>query len=204
VQNIELIIFDLGNVLLPFDMRKSCRNLAKYSALNSEEIFSRFWEPPRLLDNFEKGKITGKQFYSVIKKVLVLKKLDYLSFSKIFNGVFAVNEALIKLVKSIKDRYRLAILSNTNAIHWDYLCRKYSFISYFDYLCPSHKISTKKPDLNAYKYVLDTSGTKPSDCLFVDDLLINIRAARQIGINSLHYKNVPLLKNKFKKLGILK
>ena len=72
----------------------------------------------------------------------------------------------------------------------------------FDNIYKSFSIGHKKPNKEAFLHVLEKIGAKPEECVFVDDLQINIDAANELGINSVLYTNLDQLKKDFSRFEI--
>jgi len=58
----------------------------------------------------------------------------------------------------------------------------------------SYQLHMAKPDPEIYRYVLKELGTLPDETLFLDDKLVNIQAARALGIRAIHFSTVEQLR----------
>ncbi|HEV8081151.1 MAG TPA: HAD-IA family hydrolase, partial [Chitinophagaceae bacterium] len=103
-------------------------------------------------------------------------------------------EALHTL-KSIKHKYSLFLLSNTNIIHLQAFNKIYKdevgqgcLADYFDKIYYSHEIGFRKPDAEAYKYVLKENNLSPVETLFIDDSIQNIETANTLGLQTIFLK----------------
>ncbi|MFO0695778.1 MAG: HAD family phosphatase [Polyangiales bacterium] len=91
-------------------------------------------------------------------------------------------------VRGLSTRHRLALVSNTNAIHFAAFgpeCRE--LFAPFDRLFLSHELGARKPEVGFYERVLSSLGARPEDCVFVDDLAVNVEAARRLGIAAVRW-----------------
>ena len=100
----------------------------------------------------------------------------------------------LEILEKLKGNYRLFLLSNTNNLHIRYFLddfeRQYpelKFESFFEKVYYSHEIGKRKPDVEVYEYILDDNGLQANECLFIDDNLVNVEAARQAGIHAIHH-----------------
>ena len=75
----------------------------------------------RIITSYEKGQISSVDFYKKIINILSLKNLSFEKFSFIWNDIFSPIKETIELINSLSKNYELAILSNTNQLHFDYL-----------------------------------------------------------------------------------
>ena len=62
----------------------------------------------------------------------------------------------------------------------------------------------KKPDLQIFRYLLDTYSLEPQASVFIDDQQDNIEAARALGFNGIVYQNQRTTEKELAKLGIIK
>src|ERR1700690_1049015 len=83
----ELIIFDLGRVLVDFDFRLVITRLARHTKLSPKEIRRYFMQTP-LWDAFERGEVEPKDFFHKISKDLKLQKLTFQEFIPLWNKIF--------------------------------------------------------------------------------------------------------------------
>lgn len=106
------------------------------------------------------------------------------------------------IIKSLKKRYKLGLLS-VHAKEWvEYCEEKLSYTSLFDVVSYSFEALVCKPDKKAFKIILDKFQTKPEQVLFIDDSPKNIKTAEELGIASILFQSAPQLKKDLKKFGI--
>ena len=92
---------------------------------------------------------------------------------------------------SIKKKYQLFLLSNTNSIHLREFNKIFaseipgaSLDSYFTKTYYSHLIHRRKPDYLTYQFVLDDAGIGGEETLFIDDSIQNIVGAKEAGVST--------------------
>ncbi|MDO8489131.1 MAG: hypothetical protein Q7S42_03360, partial [Candidatus Omnitrophota bacterium] len=123
---IKVILFDLGRVLVDFDHKRAAERISYFCAKSPEEIYRLFFESEATIA-FEAGKISPENFYLRVKEMLDLK-LSYESFVPIWNDIFYLspkNRSTFKLVNSLRARYKTALLSNINTLHYEYLKKNF-------------------------------------------------------------------------------
>ncbi|MDH3811673.1 MAG: HAD-IA family hydrolase [Gammaproteobacteria bacterium] len=89
-----------------------------------------------------------------------------------------------ELVRNAAQRYRVALLSNTNAIHWRQVTTASRLFETFEHVFLSYKTGHYKPERAAFMDVTEFFDCAPGDVLFVDDSEPNVAAARDAGINA--------------------
>jgi glucose-1-phosphatase len=188
MQNIKAIVVVLGGVLLDSDFKKVCASFDTLGADKFEEIYSQHECDP-IFQNLEIGKITGDDFCHALKKY-TLGTVTNEEVATAWNSIlldFRLNS--LTTLKELKNRYKLFLLSNTNIIHhqafnkiFENTVGAYSFNSLFDKAYYSHEIGLRKPDAEAYEYVLRENNLQADETLFIDDTIGNIEGAKAVGM----------------------
>lgn len=194
-KRIKAIIFDLGNVLVDFDHRIAAKRVSEFTDRSPDEIFNLFFDS-ELTRLFEEGRISPQEFFLKTKEILNLK-LDYDGFIPIWNEIFFLTEknlAVYDLAKQLKDRYRLALLSNINVLHFDYLRSKFTVFDAFHNIITSYRIGFRKPHPLIYKKTLESLGTQPGEVFYTDDRLELAESAKELGIRGFVFRGIEQLK----------
>ena len=199
---ISVIVFDLGNVLLPFDYKIAINKLNIIETGLGEKFINFYQNNYQLHRAFEKGKIRENVF---IDKILnaINYKITADEFCKIYSSVFTENKEVTSLLPKLKEKYRLVLLSNTNSIHQEYGWKNYSFLKYFDKLILSHKVKAIKPELDIYKSVESFTNKSPKNHLFIDDILEYTETAKKLGWDAIHFTGYENLKTELTLRNIL-
>jgi putative hydrolase of the HAD superfamily len=98
----------------------------------------------------------------------------------------------IELLRSLRKKYRLFLLSNTNAIHYNkfqqqiYLQTGSYLEDFFEQTYYSHTIKLRKPDVACYQFVIRESKLNPAETIFVDDSEVNLTGAKEAGLVTEH------------------
>jgi FMN phosphatase YigB (HAD superfamily) len=100
---------------------------------------------------------------------------------------FTLKEDVYRLLEAAKTSRPFVICSNTNAAHWDYLNRRYGLDSLAASAVLSHECGCEKPGSEIYLLAAAAHGREPEECLFVDDLTVNVEAARALGFQTHHF-----------------
>lgn len=201
--NINALIFDLGNVLINFDHWIAVRKLSDSIKIEPLELFSLFFNSG-LTQLFEEGKLKPEEFFLKIKELLGLQ-MDYASFLPIWNEIFFItddNTALYEMVRNLKKNYKVALLSNINALHFSYLKEKFPVFDIFSFVMASYEMGCVKPDPVIYMKTLDALKVLPEETFYTDDRPELIEAARSLGIQAAVYRGVEQLKKDMAFYGI--
>lgn len=197
-RTLQLLVFDMGHVFVDFDWDEVCEGFCRVSQKSREELKQTFYHCAKL--GYESGKIDTQGFIAELNKWLGTN-LTLPDFSDLWVASFKENEEMAQLLSTLKEQRPLYLLSNTNEVHYDYLQERYNVARHFNELILSYKVGSVKPEHHIYREVLQRSGMSAQDCLFVDDLEANIRAAEEVGMNTIHFKGAQDLKTRLEKLG---
>jgi len=198
MKDIKNILFDLGGVLYHIDYNLTKKAFEKLGVNDFNTYYSQ-QQQNELFDNLETGKISSKEFIS--------KMLEILPHSSEEDIVDAWNALLIgftkenlKLLEYLSDKYKLYLLSNTNAIHIEKINNDlqdlfgYTALNEFfikTYL--SHEIGRRKPDIETFEWLLKDAGIKAEETLFIEDSVQHIESAKKTGIKTVMWvSNKPI------------
>lgn len=192
---IKAVIFDLGNVLIDFDHMIAAKRISEFTDYGPHAIFNLFFDSG-LTGLFEEGKITPLNFFSEVKKMLNLR-MDYVKFSHIWNDIFFLtdnNKAVYNLAETLKCSYKVALLSNINILHWEYLKKKFPIFDAFHPIITSFEAGLRKPDPLIYKKSLDLLQAEPEDTFYTDDRAEFTQSAATLGIRGCVFTGIEQLK----------
>ena len=196
------IVFDLGNVLIPFDHGKWITNFNKIEPGLGDKVYRKFIDNKNIQMEYEGGKISDDDFVKICLQWLD-QKITAEEFCQIFSDIFTLNDDVIALLPKLAEKFKLVLLSNTSRIHKDYAWGKYPFISYFDKLVLSHEVKAVKPEKKIYKSVEMFTNETPESHIFIDDILEYVDTAKELGWDGIHFIGYDNLVNEFKVRGIL-
>ncbi len=202
MQKIENIILDYGNVIFMIDFQKSQQAFTQLGISNVDEIFAHSGQI-ELFDDFDKGIISPAQFRDGIRDLTKNNNLTDEQIDQAWNALLlGVPEGKHELLIQLNNKYRTFLLSNNNAIHYDY-CMKHIHDKYgvedntgfFEQAYYSHLMSMRKPNADIFEYVLEKHNLEPDKTLFIDDSPQHLRTAAALGLHTaLCTKEEPLEK----------
>lgn len=197
---IKAIIFDLGNVLLNYNARRAALRFAKECKVPLVRIWKYFFISP-VEKAYTRGEISSYQFYQYAKEGLGLD-ISYVKFRHFWNDIFWENNGMEPLLKQLKRRYLLYLISNTNKMHFDYIKKNFSILRYFRKSFPSHEVGHRKPSPEIYHHVLKHIGLRPEETVFVDDTPEFVQGARKVGMHAIRFRNRKQLIKDLAHLGV--
>jgi len=187
MENIKNIIFDLGGVILNIDLKRTENALRELGIDNLSTYMTQF-HISSFFKEYEMGKIDDATFIKSIQS-LSPKPLTEEEVISAWNALLLdFPQERIELLRNLKEKYRLFLLSNTNLIHY----RKFQqqlFLQTGGYLEDlfektyySHTVGLSKPDVAIFQLVINENKLDPGETLFVDDTESNMLGAKQAGL----------------------
>lgn len=200
---LKAFIFDLGNVLIDFDHTIAAKRTSRFTSKNPQEIFELFFDS-ELTGLFEEGKVLPLDFFLKVKGMLNLR-LDYNEFLPIWNEIFFLtekNRQVYNLAKTLKNHYKLALLSNINILHFDYLKKNFPVFDAFHNIVTSFELGFRKPHPYIYKKTLQILEALPCHVFYIDDRAELVEKAKELGIKGLTFKSTGQLEKALLDIGI--
>ena len=198
---IETIIFDLGNVLLPFDWGIARKRMCERTGCSRRELEDYFVATP-FLAQLEVGQLTAQQFFETVAHDLHFTG-SRAEFDEIFSNIFTIDDAMLQLSQTLKSSYRRFVLSNTIPQHIEFVFNRYPLLRDFDGHILSYEVGLMKPDRKIYELIMQRFGIIPDQAIFIDDLPANVEAAQATGLRAIQYKNFKKTCRELTKLGVL-
>jgi 2-haloacid dehalogenase len=203
-KSINTIIFDLGNVLINW----SPYHVFNETYFDSLEKRDYFFEHICTMDWNEKqdeGRSIVEATQELVEQFPDWEQAirDYYGrWTEMLHGpIYETVELFGQLKKSGK--YKIYALTNWQEGLFDIALVRYNFLHWFDGRVVSGEEKTRKPFPGFYKILLSRYQVDPSEALFIDDNLRNVKAAEELGINSIHFQSTPQLRQKLEEYKIL-
>jgi FMN phosphatase YigB (HAD superfamily) len=200
---IEVLIFDLGKVIIDFDFQRSIEAVLAFEPASLPRI-REVMEDHGLLVKYETGQISSVEFYRIVCGQLGLV-CSMEEFKRIWGAMFLPEPLLSEeFLFSLAQRYKLLLLSNTSELHFDYVWENYPILRFFSGQVLSFREGSMKPDDRIYRAAIQAAQVNPRKIFFTDDRLENVEAAIQMGIQAVHFHSEQQLKDRMADLGILR
>lgn len=203
--DIKNLILDFGGVIYEISHQKQMETFAKIGIYNFDELYSQAQQSPLFAD-LECGRLDHRKFRNEVGR-FIGRNISEEEIDKAWNSILVgFPEDNVRFLEKLRNRYRLFLLSNTNAIHYEVYIREFSekygydFNSLFRKAFWSFKVGMRKPEPEIYEFVkkhLDASDY--SNCIFIDDTQTNTTAAKASGIPSFWLKPGMKLQDLFNK-----
>jgi putative hydrolase of the HAD superfamily len=198
---IKTVIFDLGKVLIPFDFSRGYSAMEQFCDYPAAEIPKRI-AATDLVHRFETGLVEPRDFVEQLSRTLGLRA-TYDQFCEIWSSIF-LPETLVpeSLLAGIGARYRLLVLSNTNALHFQMVRRNYPILRHFHDLVLSYEVKAMKPSPAIYREAIARAQCLPEECFYTDDIPVFVEGARREGIDAVQFESCAQLERDLAARGI--
>jgi len=200
--SVKTVIFDLGNVIVPFDIGRGYAALRAHCRHSPAEIAG-LVRATGFVPQLEAGQLSPQDFVHRFSETLGLD-IGYERFCELWNGIFLPGEIVPDaLLAGLHRRYRLLALSNTNAIHFAAVRRQYPILKHFDDCVLSFAVGAAKPDPAIYHLAAARCGVEPAGTVFIDDAPRNVETARSLGFDAILFTGAGALRRSLEARGLL-
>jgi epoxide hydrolase-like predicted phosphatase len=196
---IKAIIFDMGGVFVQTTDKNPRSNLAKKYGLDDEALSLLVFQS-ETAQKATIGEIDENDHWKFIGDHFGVNPLELANFQEDFWGGDTLDEDLVRFTKTLKEKYKIGLLSNAWSGARALLTRKFGFLDLFDVSVFSAEVKMAKPDPKFYFWMLNKLNVKAQEALFVDDYIENITAAKELGFKTVHFKNTIGTINKISEL----
>ena len=111
----------------------------------------------------------------------------------------------VEIFRQLKEsgKYKLYALTNWNACLFETALVRYGFLDWFDGRVVSGEEKLRKPFPGFYQLIFDRYGVQPGETLLIDDNLRNVNAAKELGMQCVHYHNPGQLMSELQRLKVI-
>lgn len=181
----RVLLIDMYGVIL----KESKGNFIPYTLMHfpAAEYGRLLWaiREERLFTRAQNGEISSEEFLSRLGYESPAETMeDYLKYW------LTLDEGFKPFAESWRKTYpqnSLVLLSNDVAQWNAYLMELHGLKEYFVDAVVSGQVCMRKPQPEIFQYTLERLGCAAGDCIFVDNSASNLRAARQLGIDTVHF-----------------
>ncbi|RZA01568.1 MAG: HAD family phosphatase [Sphingobacteriaceae bacterium] len=210
MQNIKNIIFDYGNVIFNIDFTKVAEAWKQLGINNADKFYGHREQDP-VFHLLERGEISVDDFRDRIRELSGKPDLTDEQIDTAWNTIFlGIPQGNHELLQQVKAKYRTFLLSNINAIHYDYV---HSFLQkefgmannddLFEKIYYSHLVGKRKPDAEIFEQVLQENNLNPFETLFIDDSPQHLETAQKLGMQTYLMTAPDTIQQYFKTNGLL-
>jgi glucose-1-phosphatase len=201
---VKNLIFDLGGVILDLSVDTTLSSFANLSGIEKSTVKRLFVSSPEF-ELYEKGGLSDGDFREFVKKLYSIDVPDE-TLDACWNAMLlGFPKKKLELLETLKGKYNVYLLSNTNDIHLQYINNillpqvnhHTSLDDFFHRAYFSHRMKKRKPDAEIFEQVLNEGNFLPGETLFLDDNQSNVEGAGKLGIKTVHVVNPDMVYDYF-------
>ncbi|OIO70847.1 MAG: hypothetical protein AUJ58_01915 [Zetaproteobacteria bacterium CG1_02_55_237] len=198
---IEVLLFDIGGVLIDFDFNRAFAIWEPISRLSCTEM-EHVFKYDLAYEQHERGEITAAQYFAHLSTILELQD-DHARIAEGWNAIFLgeISETRAML-QSARVQFPCFAFTNTNATHhatWSAMFP--DVVASFEHVFASNEIGIRKPEAQVFEHVAHTLGIPLDAIMFFDDMPENVEAAIKAGIRAVHVRSPADVRNALLSIG---
>ena len=190
MEKIKNLLVDMGGVLINLNRPRCIASFEEIGVSSIRELITTTYLQEGLFLKIEEGSITPEEFRDGIRKLTSQTITDQQIEDAWIAMLADMPAAKLELLLALREKYNVMLLSNTNSIHWDFICReRFSYKGhmpddYFHQCYLSYQLGLVKPFPEIFKYVIQDAGIRPEETLLIDDARPNCETAASLGFKT--------------------
>lgn len=208
----RVLYFDLGKVLVEFSHERMCAQMAEAAGISPDAVWQALFGDAECVAaqvRYETGHISTDEFFDHFCAVTGTSP-DRKRLADAVCDIFSPIEPMWELARSLAAAgNRLAILSNTNPVQWEYitdgrfpLVAMGSAVSAFDWAILSYEAQAMKPDSVIYEAAIVRAGVAAEEVFFTDDREENVTGALAVGMDAVLFTGCDALTAELRERGV--
>ena len=199
----QVLLFDLGKVLVGYDWTASLARLAdRLAGVSVPDIVEWMHGPDGPHDPYCVGAIDDARLLEAIHaRFDPERRLSDAWLVRLWCDMFDPWPEAFAVVDRLRGQAALGLVSNTNHLHFETLDRQLDLRGRFDHVTVSHEVGALKPDAAIYTHALGAFGVDGEQAWFTDDLPENVAGAERLGLRAHLFRDVPTLRTELRGLG---
>lgn len=191
----KLLLIDLGGVLIDLNWETSIKKL--FLENYSEKNWHEKWASLDSLRKLETGAISFEDFLVSFKNEIQTER-PLAEVKDSFMGLIGgLKPGCLECLKTLKESFELAMLSNTSAPHIEKVKTYPGFLELFDFRFYSFNLGILKPAAKVFEIVCQETHRTQKEIIFFDDSQTNVEGAKKIGMKAFRVdsivESIPLL-----------
>ncbi|AWB25089.1 HAD family phosphatase [Methylobacterium currus] len=202
VADIELVLFDLDNVLYHYDRRRRVEHLSEITGIPADDIDAAIWDSGLEFQG-DSGALAPQAYLQAFGDRIGYP-VSLTEWLEARRASVAPNDQMLALVERLRASTEVAILTNNSELltrHIDVICPELRPL-FGDRIYASAAFRSAKPEIACFQRCLAGLGVGPSSVLFVDDLPENVAGARAAGLHAHHFTSVDAFRRDLAARGV--
>ena len=194
---IKNIIFDISGIFITTDENIILEHYSKRFDIPLEKVKQAYDNHFR---KYEMGKLSKDKFTKKLFRDMGINHDPHfwdrrIQYKKRYEEPF-------KLLDQLKKKYKVYYISNEGKEYWEMIDERLSVTKHFNGGIVSYQAKKRKPHTSIFLKLLRKYRLDADECLFIDDSAHNLPGAQKVGIRTIHYRNLPQLKQDLKRFKV--
>jgi epoxide hydrolase-like predicted phosphatase len=183
--SIRAVFIDFGGVILRTEEKGPRMRQAERLGMTSRDLEKIIFESESS-QRASTGEIPEEAHWQAVAKALGVSRQESDKITAEFFSGDRADATLLEFLRSLRPERKVGLISNA----WSGLrafITSQRFEDVFDEMIISAEIGLMKPDPRIYHLALEKLGVRPEESVFLDDVLVNVEAARSLGMTGIHF-----------------
>ncbi len=199
--NKPVIMIDFGGVYFSEGSKIGLEKIAKKFNLSHETVHKALKGDHR--KKYFSGKITSDEYWKIVSKRIDLSRKQLKEAEHIWHSSYTPRKDMVRLVRKLRHKYRVSVLSANIPERVKYLENKYKMLKHFH----EHNFSfdyglTKDDGAKFFMAAAKKMNVNPKDCILVDDKKEFLDAVKKKGAKAVLFKDAKQLEAELRRLGV--
>jgi putative hydrolase of the HAD superfamily len=188
----KALLVDYGGVLTspPADSFRSWLSSDNVDGERFRDLMQTWYAadaPTNIVHDLETGRVTPEEFERQLTRQLVHADGSPVDAAGLLGRMFAGFRAEPAMVDVVRRAHAVGIKTALVSNSWGFTYPREGWAGLFDQVVISGEVGLRKPDPEIYRLTAGKLGLRPADCVFVDDLAVNVRGAAAVGMIGVHH-----------------
>lgn len=188
--SIRAVIIDFGGVLYFTPSLTWARRWQAIMGLKDDPFISAILSSPinsEIVNDVMIGKIPETQIWETVARRWKISPALMERFRRATLSSRRWNREMARFVEGLRPEYKTAILSNVGSDARQVFSQAYKIDRLVDDIVISAEERVAKPDERIYLIATERLGVDPEETVFIDDQLLNVEAARNLGMHGIQF-----------------
>jgi putative hydrolase of the HAD superfamily len=198
----KFLYFDLGMVLVTFTVERMCRQMAHVAGVEPERVRQVVIDGD-LQTHYERGMLSTREFYDAFCQQTGTQ-CDFEPLLAAASDIFEINAPMLPVVARLTQaRWRMGILSNTCACHWEHCRRRYRIVAdSFRVYALSYELGCAKPEPAIFRKAAALANVAPEEIFYTDDIAGHVAGAQAAGFDAVLFTGPENLVAELRRRGV--
>ena len=198
----RVVVFDIGRVLVDFDVARAVRNLAAATGKDAARVEAALFYGDDYGD-YSRGRLDARGFHAAFTRRADAGALSFDAFDRAWCEMFSPMLDMDALASEVAARCPIFLCSNTDPLHYEYLVRTVPSLRLARAAVLSYEVGADKPEPAIYEALrVRLRDVPPERALFVDDRADNVEGALKAGFDAMQFATARALRGELRARGI--